>query len=73
VNNPRSRAPEKLNEIANEELRRSALEEPPRIHQAAEPLAAWRLAQKLAGEGGLVCITGSFFLAAELRGMVACG
>lgn len=74
VNNPRSRSPEKLNELATEELRSLALKTPPRIHHAMEPLAAWRLAEELAGNDGLVCITGSFFLAAELRGVVAvCG
>lgn len=71
VNNPRSRTPEKLRELAGGELQRLGLATPPRIHQAAEPLGAWRLAQDLAGSAGLVCITGSFFLAAELRGVVS--
>jgi dihydrofolate synthase/folylpolyglutamate synthase len=71
VNNPRSRSPERLHALAVDELRHAAAHSPPRLHQAAEPLAAWRLAQELAGDDGLVCITGSFFLAAELRAVVA--
>jgi dihydrofolate synthase/folylpolyglutamate synthase len=71
VNNPRARPPEKLHALANEELPALALPAPPQIHLAENPLTAWRLAQSLAGADGLVCITGSFFLAAELRGVVA--
>jgi dihydrofolate synthase/folylpolyglutamate synthase len=71
VNNPRARTPEKLQTLAAEELPGLALATPPKIHLAEDPLAAWRLAQQLAGADGLVCITGSFFLAAELRGVVA--
>lgn len=70
VNNPRSRSPEKLSELAAGELHDLALKMPPNIHQAAEPLAAWAMAEGLAGTTGLICITGSFFLAAELRGAV---
>ena len=32
-----------------------------------EPAAAWRRVRELAGENDLVCITGSFFIAAEMR------
>jgi dihydrofolate synthase / folylpolyglutamate synthase len=71
VNNPRARTLEKLHVLAAEALQDLALGIPPKIHQAAEPLAAWHLAQKLAGRDGLICITGSFFLAAELRSVTA--
>jgi dihydrofolate synthase/folylpolyglutamate synthase len=70
VNNPRARTLEKLHVLAAEALQDLALKVPPKIHQAVEPLAAWHLAQSLTGRGGLICITGSFFLAAELRGVV---
>lgn len=40
-----------------------------RLHQAAHPLAAWELAHRLAGPADVICITGSFFLAAESRAL----
>ena len=66
VNNPRARTLEKLHLLAAEALQDLSLRMPPQIHQAVEPLAAWRLAQTLAGIDGLICITGSFFLAADM-------
>jgi dihydrofolate synthase/folylpolyglutamate synthase len=36
-----------------------------------EPAAAWRAAQQSAGAADLICITGSFFLAAEIQAMLA--
>jgi dihydrofolate synthase / folylpolyglutamate synthase len=36
-------------------------------HVAADGAAAWRLATHLAGADDLVCVTGSFFIAAEVR------
>lgn len=40
------------------------------MHRADDPPAAWRLARQLASVEDLICITGSFFLAAELRNRV---
>lgn len=34
---------------------------------AADPTSAWRTAWQAAGKGDLICVTGSFFIAAELR------
>lgn len=39
-------------------------------HVAADPAAAWRLARHLASANDLVCVTGSFFIAAELRELI---
>jgi dihydrofolate synthase/folylpolyglutamate synthase len=39
----------------------------PAVHTAATPEQAWHLARQAAGPDDLVCIAGSFFLAAELR------
>jgi len=36
------------------------------------PEAAWRLATELATEDDLICVTGSFFLAAEMRVIAGC-
>ncbi len=42
----------------------------PAIHAVATPGEAWQMARRLAGPDDLICITGSFFLAAELRPLV---
>lgn len=39
-------------------------------HVAPDPLTAWDLAQRLARPNDLICITGSFFIAAELRDVI---
>ena len=39
-------------------------------HLAPDPAAAWAAAQALAGPEDLICVTGSFFLAAEIRELV---
>jgi dihydrofolate synthase / folylpolyglutamate synthase len=41
------------------------------LHIRKLPVEAWSLAQQLATPDELICITGSFFIAAELRGLVA--
>jgi dihydrofolate synthase/folylpolyglutamate synthase len=38
-----------------------------RAHAASSPAQAWNLARKLAGADDLICGTGSFFIASELR------
>jgi dihydrofolate synthase / folylpolyglutamate synthase len=40
------------------------------LHAVAEPATAWRLARRFAGPEDLVCVTGSFFIAAELRDLI---
>jgi dihydrofolate synthase / folylpolyglutamate synthase len=40
------------------------------LHSAADPASAWKLACRFAGPDDLICITGSFFIAAELREMI---
>lgn len=63
LNNPRG--------VAAEELVRqiSQLTESP-IHVAHNPVSAWKLARRLATSEDLICITGSFFIAAEMRDLV---
>lgn len=70
VNNPRAVEPAELlslatSLIADKENRTANLE------QAPEPLTAWQRAQELAEPADMICITGSFFLAAELRSAVS--
>jgi dihydrofolate synthase / folylpolyglutamate synthase len=39
-------------------------------HAAAEPASAWSLASHLAASDDLICVTGSFFIASELRELI---
>jgi dihydrofolate synthase/folylpolyglutamate synthase len=64
LNNPRSVSVEQLNEWAAEIS-------PTRRHLCDNPAAAWNLVRELATPEHLVCITGSFFLAAEMRREIA--
>jgi dihydrofolate synthase / folylpolyglutamate synthase len=60
LGNPRGASPEDLARIAAEI-------HPAAPHVCADPAAAWELAKRIAGREHLICITGSFFLAAEVR------
>ncbi len=59
--NPRGVPVDELHQIA-EELGYSAF-----VESCADVAAAWRLARQAAKPDGLICVTGSFFLAAEIR------
>jgi dihydrofolate synthase/folylpolyglutamate synthase len=63
LNNPRA--------VGAEELSRHAaqLTVAP-IHLTHDPVSAWKLAQRLASPEDLICITGSFFIAAEMRDLI---
>jgi dihydrofolate synthase / folylpolyglutamate synthase len=63
VNNPRAVRPEKLDALAAE------LSSRPR-HVTSDPAAAWQLACARATPDHLICIAGSFFLAAEMRAAI---
>jgi dihydrofolate synthase/folylpolyglutamate synthase len=63
-NNPRSVPPEEL--LA---LWQRTSSQPATVH--ASPAEAWQAARAAAGADDLICITGSVFLAGELRPMVA--
>jgi dihydrofolate synthase / folylpolyglutamate synthase len=52
---------------AVQERDRCTLRQGPRLHQIATPAEAWNFVRERAQPEDLVCITGSFFLAAELR------
>ena len=73
IDNPRAMEPEALLRIA-QQLRRErelAQQPAPALHLTAKPATAWRLSRILAQPGDLICIAGSFFLAAELRPLIA--
>jgi dihydrofolate synthase/folylpolyglutamate synthase len=59
VNNPRG--------VPAEELVRLAAPLAPNCTVRGDPAAAWDAALRLVGPDDLLCITGSFFLAAEMR------
>jgi dihydrofolate synthase/folylpolyglutamate synthase len=66
LNNPRATDPDKLLAVA-QSLQQSGGLAPLTLHVRPTPEAAWRLIESLAAPTHLVCITGSFFLAAEAR------
>ncbi len=60
LNNPRAVAPEELNDLAEQLTGR-------RCQICAQPAEAWDAVRGLATEDDLICIAGSFFIAAEMR------
>jgi dihydrofolate synthase / folylpolyglutamate synthase len=75
VNNPRAMDVEELHRLGAQAagaVKADSLPQP-RVTQAPNPAAALALAREMAGPDDLICITGSFFLAAELRPLVAQG
>lgn len=40
------------------------------VHLAEDPASAWQAAQDICPENGLICVAGSFFLAAEIRRLI---
>ncbi len=72
VHNPRAVEPQVLQELAAAEMAAAGAggRQPEALHVAASPEQAWGLALRAARADDLMCITGSFFLAAELRPLV---
>lgn len=60
TSNPRGAPPEELDALCAELA-------PIRRHVCPDPVAAWKLAGQIARAEHLICITGSFFIAAEMR------
>jgi dihydrofolate synthase/folylpolyglutamate synthase len=67
VHNPRAMEAEQLLQIALALRSESGSENQPILHAVVRPDDAWRLARNVAQPEDLICITGSFFLAAELQ------
>jgi dihydrofolate synthase / folylpolyglutamate synthase len=69
-NNPRAVPSEKLATLVREELakqNRTATE----VIEHSLPSEAWQVARQLANRDELICVTGSFFIAAELRQLLS--
>ncbi len=64
-NNPRGVDPEELAGQARQLPGRGSSS--PKIHVFSEPIAAWNWSRAIAQTDDLICVAGSFFLAAELR------
>jgi dihydrofolate synthase / folylpolyglutamate synthase len=70
VENPRAVPAGQLADLCRQELARFGRPSGAAHVQAREtPAAAWALAQEWARPGELVCVTGSFFIVAELRSL----
>jgi dihydrofolate synthase / folylpolyglutamate synthase len=68
LDNPRAMEAESLLAIAQQfRSSSSGLTQRPVLHATARPADAWRLARAIAATDDLICVAGSFFLAAELR------
>lgn len=70
MNNPRAVDPESLSAIANQLQTESGSPSKPELTACESPTEALELARSWATSHGLVCVTGSFFIAAELRPQV---
>jgi dihydrofolate synthase/folylpolyglutamate synthase len=72
VENPRAVEIEQLQQLAAAVLSTPSSngDTRPAIHATDRPSEAWQVARNLAGPDDLICSTGSFFLAAELRPLV---
>lgn len=62
-NNPRGVSAEELVRMV------AALGSTP-VHLGADTVSAWKLAKRIATPADLICVTGSFFIAAELRELI---
>ena len=72
VENPRAVEPEQLEQLALLQATVNPTNGQPAamIYTTEAPAEAWEVARNLAGADDLICITGSFFLAAEVRPLV---
>ena len=66
LNNPRTADPESLLEMSEELRRENEAFANVKLEVAADPQSAWRRTGELAGTDHLICVTGSFFIAAEV-------
>ncbi len=67
--NPRGHQPDDLRELAGQIARSQALARP-QIEACAEPMGAWNTALEGATRADLLCVSGSFFIAGELRPVI---
>lgn len=66
-NNPRAVPPEVLSAMARQILDADPTAARPTVETASDPATGWGLVRRSAGPGDLIAVTGSFFLAGEVR------
>ena len=71
VDNPRAVEPQQLAQMFAELHQASSTNERDQVAVAADPADAWQMALDHTPDDGLIVVTGSFFIAAELRPLVA--
>jgi len=71
-NNPRAVPPEEIVRIIDQigEISRASAGAAPQVVMRPEPSTAWQFARSVATRNELICVTGSLFLAAELRPLI---
>ena len=69
VENPRGVPPDRLLELVNK-LRAESCKVP-ELLVSESPVEAWQKSLAIASGGQMICVTGSFFLAAELRSIIS--
>ena len=67
LNNPRSCEPQTMLELANQICSERLELARPELEICLDPAAAWRRASELASPEHLICVTGSFYIAAEVQ------
>ena len=70
-NNPRALAAEEILKTITLLQQLSDQGRFPKLHVAATPTDAWRTVQDLSAPSDLICVTGSFFIAAEIRQLLS--
>ena len=68
VDNPRSVPPERLMKLIDK--LRDKVSCKPEVHLCESPAVAWQKCQAITAPDHLICVTGSFFLAAEMRPII---
>jgi dihydrofolate synthase/folylpolyglutamate synthase len=70
VNNPRGVDPEELQQLVLQMGVAAEMVWEDRVRCCPDPATAWQTARDLCGTEGLICVTGSFFIAAEIRALL---
>lgn len=69
-NNPRAVAAESQATLAAELMQRESFEATPELHCIVDKREAWNLAKTMASPEDVICVTGSFFIAAEMKCLI---
>ena len=75
LQNPRAASPAAVQRLAQEVASQRGTEhvDPETLYTCETPADAWEMARQMTGAEDLICIAGSFFIAAEMRQLVEMG